>query len=558
MPGLWDIAYRGVALLLNRIHCLPVLLVLLFAGGLVHDPGILLILAGGVALGWVALRWRRVREPVAGLLRRAGRVRLFRGAAWLARGLVAVLAIVLTLLSLAVLSAFLFSDLCAAILLSMSLALWVVLVPARSWRYQRVAAVSALLVAWAASFVYLAARFTLLYDPVADTLLVILVASPLAVVAVCIHMLVHRRPLERLVTHRWGAWASTSYLLMFTQIFAFGLTYDTSSVPAILRQAGVSSIATYEGATEFKRRTGLVVNLVTEACRKDRYLVGYFMTSGGLPTIALDALTGEVTPLPVVGDSSESFLNLCARNRVLVGSANRLVLLEDRDRDYVIRDEVAFDGGQDYVRRVTADPVTDRAWVSVWNPRAGRGVVHQVTIADSRIVLGAPLEAGLFVPWGDTAFTLKDGMLQKLQDGRVVAETRRGDSPKFTRLAYSAQHDLLYLINGVGGFFSGTMEIIDARTLQRRKTVELRKGIRFFGYNRRYDLLLVANYTTGELYVVDPVGGGLLQTLQFSGRLRTIQFSDDEERALVVCAAGLFRIDMATVARTANRPPALP
>ena len=471
----WKFAYRFANVLINRVHFLPFILVLMFLAGLVSDPGILLVvIVGGGAL-WIALRWHRIRAPLVAICLMAERFRFMPRMTRIIRQIATILAVIVTMASLVVASGFLFSPICVTVMFAISLVLWIIFVAARSWRHHRIVATTTVLLTWAASFAFLVSRFTLLYAPVADAILVAIIASLAPVIAVSTHMLIRQRPLDSLITNPWGAWATSTYLILFTQAFAFGLTYDTSHTREILDQQGVTAIATYEQPTDFRRQTGLVINLAAETCRKDRYLVGYFMTTGGLPAIAFDAPTGEVTPLAIVGDSSENFINLCDDHEYLVGSGNRLVLLEERGQDFVMRDDLAFPGSRDYVRRIMTDPITHRNWVSVWHPESETGTVHEVKVGNGRISLGETLNAELIIPFGDTTFALQGGMLQKIQDGHVVAQIVRGDSPKFTGITFSPRHNLLYLINGVLGFFSGTMEIIDGDTLKRIKTVDLKK-----------------------------------------------------------------------------------
>jgi hypothetical protein len=419
-----------------------------------------------------------------------------------------------------------------------------------------IALIVTILLVWTVSLGFFLVRLTWLEAWLANVGLVAVAAAMLSVIAACIDILVHRKAIEPLVASRRNAWASSMCVLVATQAYGFGLTYDTAGVDAILAQDGVHKIATYEGNSEFRSRTQIRVNLASETCRKDRYLVGYFMDSG-LPPVAYDWGSEVVVTLPgLSGDSSETYVAFCDRNQYLMGAGNRLVLLQDWFGEFVVRDEVVFEGVGNYVYRIDTNPVTGQNHVNVWD-RARSGVAFEVSVVDDRLVLGDRIDAMMTIHDGDASFRMTDSDLVRLDDGVVVAQAPIGAVPKYTHLAFSPRNRSLFLIDLVGSAF-GKLDVLDADTLVRKRTFNLDKGIRFLAYNDKHDVLVVANTLNGNLFVLEGVTGNVLKTLKFSYRLRTIQFSEDRDRAFVTCAAGLYAIDLAKVVEVARRPPAIP
>ena len=416
--------------------------------------------------------------------------------------------------------------------------------------------IAVVMIVWTVALGLFLFRLTFVESYLGNIVLLGAVAAMASVIAVCIDILVHRKAIDKLVWNRRNAWASSVCLLMATQAYGFGLSYDNISVDAILAQEGVSKIATYEDFSDFRSRTQARVNLVSQACHDDQYLIGYFMDLG-TPAIAYDNGSEEVVALPDLGgDASENYINFCERDQYLVGTGNRLVLLQEWYGSFVVRDEVIFEGNSNYVYRFDLNRQTGQNYVNVWN-MSHRGVAYEVKIVDDRIVLGERIEALMTIHNGDTTFLIGDGEVDRIDGGNVTAKAAIADQPRYTRVAFSARNNSLFLIDLAGSTF-GKLDVLDARTLARKRTVSLDKGIRFLGYNEKHDVVVVANTLNGNLHIVDAATSNVIKTMEFSYRLRTIQFSDDQDLAFVACAAGLYSIDLAAVVKEARRPPVDP
>ena len=335
----------------------------------------------------------------------------------------------------------------------------------------------------------------------------------------------------------------------------------------IKQQPGVSSIFTADISPLFKGgRDNLfqritfprVTNQIVEMCSSEDYLVGFIMHRDWLGRISAAGDHARILPIERFNYQSSNMISLCDSNQHVVGGDFYLVLLQESPEGVTVRQAVPLVNkkspvGDDNLLELVQNPVDGAMFAVLLN-----GQVRPFSVDDQGLhvkeypgaVFLPPEESyRLFAAHGNQMFLMSKGSIstiriQKAVEGRYVAETLAKGiwGPKYySKTVYVPQHDRLYFSDPYGGY----LHVFTGSSLSPLKKIRLGRGIRYLAYNPDFDILFAANYHNGSLFYLQPDTGQILQTLNFGGNLRGIRFSRDRKKVLLVCAAGLYTLDIA-------------
>jgi hypothetical protein len=125
-----------------------------------------------------------------------------------------------------------------------------------------------------------------------------------------------------------------------------------------------------------------------------------------------------------------------------------------------------------------------------------------------------------------------------IDTGKILSKHIFGIPDPENRISLDTVHEKIVGTNFICGFIT----VYDSRTLSPLRRKWLSPGIRFIYFDIRRDLIYVANYLSGKIYILD---GSSLKTrkLFFTGRrIRNLAMSANGEELIVVSSAGLFKI----------------
>jgi hypothetical protein len=391
-----------------------------------------------------------------------------------------------------------------------------------------------------------------------------MVLVTIIVIGTLIVGIVNAKDLEALIIYRPFLAVNQISLILSLQTIFFGLTLPVYSLGAILQQPGVSTVLSYRSSDPkvdifcdgLKRNIyPRILNTVTATCDNKKLFVGFAMASDTpiLIDLAQDSV-GIVEGMlhqetrSVVSDCSKGIHFFLFEDQLqpIIDRNGTITALPARSIENLLKEAAANLSEPEAEKLLNAE----NAYQLVFDAKNSKTYFShkygdqsfEVILHNDQLSFAHPIPATILVPDGETLYSFtRTGKIKYLRGSEQQRAAKRYNvDSKFTNLVLNAAHNKIYKSK----FFSGDVAIIDTISLEEVKLLSLKSGTRSILYSDKFQMLIVANYTTGEVTFIDGKSDRPIVEYNFGWRVRQLDFDRTGEKIIIPCAHGIFTVDL--------------
>lgn len=384
--------------------------------------------------------------------------------------------------------------------------------------------------------------------------------------------IVSYEPIEKLVVYRPFLFINQISLLLALQTVFFGLPLPVYGLDKIVAQPGVEKILTN---TSDDPKFALfddglqqliyprILNVVGPSCDNEKIFVGFTMASDS--PILLDLTHNSAGRIEgLVDEELVSLASDCGRGLHYFLLEKSLQIVGEKDGAFTaypaiqMKDLLAIVANRldrsasekllaaENAYQLAADTGNEKIYFS----HKYGDLSFEISYSDNGLQFGDPITSTILIPDGETLYLFTRSENIKLRHGVEIsrAPQRYNVDSKFTNIALNRKNNKLYKSK----FFSGDIAIIDTRDLKQIKLLNLKNGTRSILYSEKFGMLITANYTTGEVTLIDGDTDKTIAVYDFGWRVRNMAFDRSKQLVIVPCAHGIFTLDLARVKPLGN------